>query len=137
MPNKPPRPCPGRGPRRGGCPNLIRGNEKCCPECQKYEKQATRDYDRQRDESAGRQFLHSATWRRIAAAKLSRDPLCEECLQAGRVEPASLVHHRDRNELNNDPSNHESMCNNCHEIEHKPERFRKGEVNAKENNPNP
>ena len=32
--------------------------------------------------------------------------------------PAVLVHHIDRDEFNNDPSNHESLCNPCHETEH-------------------
>lgn len=126
MPRKPPRPCPGRGPRRGVCPNLIMGSLTCCPQCQVYEKQASREYDRQRDESPERQFLHSTTWRRISAAKLAWDPLCERCLTAGRDVPAVLVHHKDRNELNNNPENHESLCNPCHETEHVGERWKNG-----------
>ena len=123
MPYKPARPCPGRGPRRGSCPNLIQGQERCCAECAVHEKQTTREYDRQRDQDEGRQFLHSTVWRKIRDAKLARDPLCERCMQGGRVEAAVLVHHKDRNELHNDPENHESLCNTCHEVEHKEDRW--------------
>ena len=127
MPYRPARPCPGRGPRRGGCPNLIRGNARCCPECEPYDKQAVRQYNQHRDESPGRRFLHSTTWRRIRDAKLNQDPICERCLRGGLTGPvvraATLVHHLDGNELNNDPDNHESLCNPCHEDQHRGERW--------------
>ena len=125
MPYAPARPCPGKGPRYRSCPNLIRGKQKCCSECEPYVKKATREYDKQRDESPGRRFLRSTTWRRTSAAKLACDPLCERCLKHGRDVPAVLVHHKDGNELNNDPDNHESLCNDCHEAEHKPDRWKR------------
>ena len=126
MPNKPPRPCPGYGPRRGGCPNLIRGAEKYCPECMPYAQAANKQYDKERDKSSGRQFLHSTTWRRIRDYKLSRNPLCERCEKRGLTEPAVLIHHRDGNELHNHPINLEALCNPCHEEIHKNERWGKG-----------
>ncbi|MCK4828805.1 HNH endonuclease [bacterium] len=134
MPYKCGRPCPGRGPRYRSCPNLIRGSETCCSECKPYEKAKTRQYDEQRDESPGRQFLHSTVWRRTRDAKLARDPLCERCLKMGRDEAAVLVHHVDHNELNNpaDGSNHESLCNTCHELEHKNDRWVKCIVTGNE-----
>ena len=124
MPRKPPRPCPGYGPRRGGCPNLIRGDQACCPECAPFEKEIKRRYDKARDESPGRQFLHSPVWRRIRELKLSRDPLCERCLKQELDVPAVLVHHKDGVELHNHPVNHESLCVACHEVEHKQERWK-------------
>ena len=75
MPIRPGRPCPGRGPRRGSCPNVIRG-AGVCPECQPYEKAVAREYDRRRDETVERQFIHSAQWRRIREVKLAHDLLC-------------------------------------------------------------
>ena len=127
MPFKPARPCQGRGPRRGRCPNLIRGDETCCPECKPYEiqtqKRQTRQYDKARDQTPGRKFIHSTTWRKIRESKLNRDPLCERCEKQGLTVPAVLVHHVDGDELNNDPSNHMSCCNSCHEIIHKGERW--------------
>ena len=126
MPKKPARPCPGYGPRRGSCPNLIRGSEKCCSDCVPYVKANNRKYDLARDQTPGRQFLHSTTWRKIRAYKLSRHPLCERCLKQGQDVPATLVHHKDGNELHNNPINHESLCVSCHEAEHKGGRWGKG-----------
>lgn len=130
MPYLPSRACRGRGPRRGSCPNLIRGSETCCSACKPYEKAKIRQYDKERDRSPGRKFLHSTAWRKISKAKLDHDPLCERCLRIPRDEPAVLVHHIDHNELNNPPdgSNHESLCGICHEIEHKKDRWGRKEV---------
>ena len=114
MPYKCSRPCPGKGPRYRICPNLIRGSETCCPECKPYEKARVRQYDRERDQSPGRKFLHSTDWRKIRDAKLSRDPLCQMCQEKGLTVAAVLVHHIDENQLNNDPSNHSSLCGPCH-----------------------
>ena len=125
MPSKPLRPCPGKGPRYRNCKNLIKGSETCCAECKPFEKAITKRYDKERDESPGRKFLHSTVWRRIRAYKLSKNPLCERCLKQELDVPASLVHHRDREELHNHPVNLESLCVSCHEAEHKKERWRK------------
>jgi hypothetical protein len=35
---------------------------------------------------------------------------------------ATTPHHRDRNPANNDPSNHEFLCDDCHATEHHPAR---------------
>lgn len=69
---------------------------------------AARGYDRQ--------------WRKIRAAKLARDPLCERCQAAGRVTPAIDVHHRRKFRqgrsidwgLKTAPANLESVCKSCH-----------------------
>lgn len=57
-------------------------------------------------------------WRKIRARKLQENPLCERCLKQGRTEVATVVHHRDGNEWNNDPDNLESLCRQCHELHH-------------------
>lgn len=59
-------------------------------------------------------FYATRTWKQIRADKLRRNPLCEPCLALGVVHAANMVHHRDRNPLNNDPSNLESMRMSCH-----------------------
>lgn len=127
MPIRPKRPCPGIGPRRGACSNLISSSERCCPECLPFLKATKRHHDKLRDESPDRKFIHSKTWRRIRDVKLSQDPLCERCLRKRRplTTPAVLVHHKDGNEFNNDSSNHESLCNSCHEEIHRGERWKK------------
>lgn len=123
MPYKPSRPCPGKGPRYRNCRNLIKDGESCCAKCKPFEKAANRRYDRERDQTPERQFLHSTRWRKIAALKSAINPLCERCLTEGLVIQKDLVHHKDRNELNNDLHNLESLCNDCHEDEHRKERW--------------
>lgn len=117
MPNKPARPCPGRGPRWGSCPNLVGGDERYCAECAVYEKAAARGYDKQRGNSGERGY--DATWRKVQAMKLARDPLCEEHLKQGQDVAASMVHHiqpiETHPELRLVESNLMSLCNPCHE----------------------
>jgi 5-methylcytosine-specific restriction protein A len=38
-------------------------------------------------------FYQSDTWRRTRAAKLARNPVCELCLQQGRLTTATVVDH--------------------------------------------
>lgn len=125
MPNKPFKPCPGKGPRRGGCPNLIKAGDLCCEECMPFVKKANKEYDKQRDQTPERQFLHSRAWRKVRDMYLNMHPLCEECLSKGKTIQAYLVHHIDRNELNNSEDNLEALCDACHEEEHRDERWGK------------
>ena len=125
MPKKPLRQCLGYGPRRGTCPNLIQDKNKYCFDCLPYIKIANKKYDRTRNKSPERRFLHSQGWRRAREHKLSIDPLCEQCLKKGYTVPAVLVHHLDGNELNNDFGNLKSLCNDCHETVHKDVRWRR------------
>jgi 5-methylcytosine-specific restriction protein A len=55
--------------------------------------------------------------------KLNRDPLCERCALAGLTVAAVLVHHKDRNPRNNTVENTESLCDACHDAEHRRERW--------------
>ena len=121
----PSKPCPGRGKRAGHCGTLIKGREKYCPVCLEYAKDETRAYDKQRDQSDERKFIHSAKWRRIRDRKLHIDPLCERHLVKDQVVVAVLVHHKDHDELNWADENLESLCNDCHEEEHGPDRFKR------------
>lgn len=127
MPYKPKRPCPGRGTRRGACPNLIRGPETCCPECMPFEKKATRRYDKARDESPGRKWLHSARWRKASDAHKAANPLCAECERHGRITPVYVTHHiiphNGNYDLFWDQANWESRCTPCHEAIHKADRW--------------
>lgn len=135
MPVAPKRPCPGKGPRRGRCKNVVSKSERCCQDCEPYLKKEIRRYDSARDESPGRKYLHSNLWRRVRGMKLSEQPLCERHLAQGEVVPAVLVHHKDRNEFNTLKENLESLCSRCHEDEHKSERF--GRSNATASNSDP
>src|SRR5690606_7138473 len=51
---------------------------------------------------------------RLPPAQLADHPLCERCEKAGRITPATVVHHRKAYKgdwpLFIDPDNHESLC---------------------------
>jgi 5-methylcytosine-specific restriction endonuclease McrA len=121
----PSKPCPGRGKRNGHCGTLIEYRERYCSVCLGYAIAENREYDKQRDQSEGRKLIHSALWRKVRTAKLAHDPLCERHLASDRVVVAVLVHHKDHDELNWADENLESLCNDCHEEEHGPDRFKR------------
>lgn len=85
-------------------------------------------------------LIHTARWRSLRQAKLSRDPLCERCLEEGRVRSAREVHHvqpvedgltlRDKEALMFDPRNLQALCPECHDRVHT-EMGRSGKANAK------
>lgn len=118
MPQAPKHPCPGKGPRRGMCPNLVGRGERACVECMPYVKQDIRRYDRERDQGESRQWIHSARWRKASRAHLCEHPLCAECERQGKVTAATLVDHikphKGNYELFWDPNNWQSMCDPCH-----------------------
>ncbi len=98
-----------------------------CPElttsqyCPTHSKQVAARYDKARGTAAQRGY--DATWRKVRAHKLALYPLCQLCETQGRLKPAVLVHHIDRDPRNNAPGNLQSLCVQCHEEEHKSERF--------------
>lgn len=77
------------------------------------------EHEKTRGTATERGYNHN--WKRIRDLKLKDDPICERCFKAGRVVVAVLVHHKDRNPMNNEPRNHESLCASCHHDEHKGE----------------
>ena len=79
-------------------------------------------------------FYHSAAWKRVRAAALSRDQgMCQDCMdrfRAGygiRPNRATMVHHiipvEERPDLALDLSNLRALCDACHNREH-PEKRR-------------
>lgn len=111
MPRKPPHSC-----NKPGCVRLT--SERYCPE---HQRQAEQAYDAQRGTATNRGY--DRTWAKVRAMKMSRDPLCERCLVHGLTVAAVLVHHRDRNPRNNLDENLESLCDPCHDEEHRKERW--------------
>lgn len=71
---------------------------------------------------------NSTRWRRLRELKLTNDPLCEKCLEEGRVTPAEDVHHKisfmsvidpvQRKFLAYDYENLQSLCKVCHQKIH-------------------
>ena len=69
------------------------------------------------------EFYHSRAWQELRLAALERDHwLCQSCLKAGKIRPASTVHHkravRDFPGLALDPSNLITLCPSCHNKMH-------------------
>jgi len=58
-------------------------------------------------------------WQRFRAGKLAREPLCVWCLELGKTEAATEVHHviplRDRPDLKLSDANTVSLCKACHD----------------------
>ena len=113
MPLKPKRPC-----NAPGCPALTdhpRGY------CERHLPQKYREEDSRRGTSTKRGY--DGHWRKIRKFKLQRDPLCQDCLPKV-IKAADLVHHIDRDTSNNEDSNLRSLCEACHDKEHKEEVFK-------------
>lgn len=69
-------------------------------------------------------FYHSKEWQVVRRQVLDRDHyLCQVCKRAGRITPASTVHHitpvRVDYSKRLDPANLETICPACHNAEHR------------------
>src|SRR4030095_14991224 len=57
-------------------------------------------------------------WQRLRRLKLQVNPLCEACLQVGRLEPATEIHHRTPINAGGNPyppvDELASLCAGCH-----------------------
>ena len=63
------------------------------------------------------EFYQSTPWRKLRALKLEQEPMCEECLKAGRLTPAQMVDHIvpiNKGGTSLDIENLQSLCNACH-----------------------
>lgn len=88
-----------------------------------------------------RRLIHTAQWVRLRRAKLTAFPLCERCMEEGRLAPATEVHHirpveegltlREKEQLMFDPHNLRALCHECHVKTHT-EMGRCGKKQAKE-----
>lgn len=58
--------------------------------------------------------LNSATWRYLRLAVLRDEPLCRHCALIGMEVIATDVDHADGNPANNDRSNLQPLCHECH-----------------------
>ncbi len=111
MPFKPKHRC-----NKVGCNVLT--SERYCPE---HQREADAAYEASRGNAAARGY--DSRWAKVRQMRLVKSPLCQRCAKQGKVVPASLVHHKDRNPRNNHEDNHESLCEACHEEEHRGERW--------------
>ena len=75
-----------------------------------------------------KKHIHSMRWLRLRQWKLSRQPLCETCMENGQLTPATEVHHvvpaetaatrAEMESLMFDPHNLRSLCHRCHVAAH-------------------
>ena len=119
IPYKPKKPC-----GYSGCSKLTTGGP--CPE---HKRKINRQYDKKRDETPERQWLHSTRWRKASDMHKAEYPLCAECERQGRITPAYLtdhiIPHNGDYDLFWDEKNWQNLCSACHEIKHRADRFRK------------
>lgn len=76
-----------------------------------------------------RRMINSGRWLKLRKQKLSRNPLCQDCEEEGRIVAASEVHHvipcesamtvGEMEGLMYDYSNLRSLCHDCHVMTHK------------------
>jgi 5-methylcytosine-specific restriction protein A len=100
MPFKSQKPC-----AQPGCTNLVDHNVRYCD-----------DHAQHNGRSGGDNSHYNYRWKQLRARYLSRHPLCADCQQAGRLTPATEVHHvipvaqggSDRSE------NLLGLCKSCH-----------------------
>lgn len=105
MPRKPKRPC-----GYPGCPNLT--EKLYCPEHEKTARQKYDKYERNPDTNK----KYGRAWKRIRDRYASTHPLCEKCLEEGRVALTEEVHHilPVSRGGTHDPENLMSLCRSCH-----------------------
>ena len=112
MPRKPKRPC-----AYPNCPELTEGMY-----CDKHNKQVNKEYNKYKRDEESKRFYNSKAWRRLAALQIKREPLCAECLKAGRITPAAIADHirpvREGGQKY-DIDNLQSLCRACHNKKHK------------------
>ena len=76
MPRKPKKTC-----SYPGCPNLTDGQY-----CEQHRKEARRKYDKY-ERAPGTASKYGRSWHRIRARYAAAHPLCEMCLNEGRLKP--------------------------------------------------
>jgi len=105
MPYKPKHPCAVRS-----CPNLT--HERYCEAHRKAEAKRYNAFDR----DPGTAKRYGQNWKRLRAAFLAANPLCELCKADGRLVPADLVHHKRKltEGGTNDWPNLQALCQSCH-----------------------
>ncbi|MDR1464346.1 MAG: HNH endonuclease [Oscillospiraceae bacterium] len=92
-----------------GCPNPAEG--RYCPEHKALE---ARRYNQTRRPDVWKTY--GRRWEKIRNLYISKHPLCELCLQSGRLVPAEEVHHLVPTEDGGGhaESNLQALCKPCH-----------------------
>lgn len=85
-------------------------------------------------------FYKSTPWRKAREQYIIENPICEECLRAGKAKPAKIVDHIEQINRENpydlqggrypdplDPSNFQSLCIHHHAVKSGRERHKKND----------
>ena len=105
MPYKPKRPC-----SHPGCPELTEARF-----CDKHARQEAARYEKyDRDPHSKKRY--GRAWKRIRDRYVEAHPLCEECMNQGRMTQATEVHHilPLARGGTHDESNLMALCTSCH-----------------------
>jgi len=92
------------------CGVVLRDNEKCsrCTRTKQTVTTAERGYDHD--------------WRTLSERIRKARPLCEDCLEQGKVTPSKECHHvvkiTDAPHLRLEPRNIVAICKQCHNVRH-------------------
>ena len=88
--------------RHPDCPELVEAGVLYCPAHRPARRADTSYYDRR--------------WQKVRAAYLARHPLCVDCEKAGRLTPATDVHHiiKPGDGGDDSDSNLMGLCRPCH-----------------------
>lgn len=109
VPRKPKKPC-----AFPGCPNLTDETY-----CEKHKDIARKQYDRY-ERPPDVHKTYGRCWSRIRTRYAKEHPLCERCLEEGRVTPMAEVHHivPISRGGTHERSNLRSLCRSCHQKTH-------------------
>ena len=106
------------------CNKLTRDVSGYCEEHKDMAKETHKEYKNNRTDKKEQSFYNSKQWINTRAMALARDHgLCQHCLKEGKVTAADVVHHKIPIKVNwllrLVLSNLISLCNSCHQKEHK------------------
>ena len=105
MPYRAKKPCAHRG-----CAALTTNRY-----CDTHAKEYMKHYNKfERDPNANKRY--GSRWRKIRAAFLLANPLCELCRDNGRFVPAEMVHHKRKLSEGgtHEKGNLRALCQECH-----------------------
>jgi 5-methylcytosine-specific restriction protein A len=106
MPKLPPKPC-----RHRGCGKATTNPRGLCDEHQGHSWDKGKD-GRKRESSYRRGY--GRAWREIRVMVLRQEPLCRVCGEEGRLAYATQVDHIDGDAFNNERTNLQAICEQCH-----------------------
>lgn len=115
---------PKRKCNKPACTSLIDYTESYC---EKHKTHVASQYNNEvrynKDNRHIARFYSSYEWKSLRNSYKAANPLCERCFANGRVTSAKIVHHkievREDFSKRLDWENLESICQACHNAEHK------------------